>query len=253
MFEYQPHSDLLQGRFILVTGAGAGIGRAAANCYARHGATVVLLGRTVKHLEECYDEIVAAGGPEPAIYPMNLQGATLRDHQDLTATLEREFGQLHGVLHNAALLGRRTPLGQYPLDEWQKLLQVNLTAAFMMTQALLPLLMQADDASVIFTSSGVGRRGRAYWGAYAVTKFAVEGMAQVWAEELGAVSQVRINSINPGATRTRMRADAYPGEDPARNPAPDEIMPLYLYLMGPQSRHLNGVSLDAQTRDGQPG
>lgn len=253
MFEYQPPSDLLQGRFILVTGAGSGIGRAAANCYARHGATVVLLGRTVKHLEECYDEIVAADGPEPAIYPMNLQGATLRDHQELAATLEREFGQLHGVLHSAALLGRRTPLAQYPLEEWQKLLQVNLTAAFMMTQALLPLLMQADDASVIFTSSGVGRRGRAYWGAYAVTKFAVEGMAQVWAEELGSVSQVRINSINPGATRTRMRADAYPGEDPARNPAPDEIMPLYLYLMGPQSRHLNGVSLDAQTRDGQPG
>lgn len=251
MFDYQPPTDLLQGRFILVTGAGDGIGRAAAKSYARHGATIVLLGRTIKKLEETYDEIVAAGSPEPAIYPMNLQGATPRDYQDMVNTLEREFGQLHGVLHNAALLGRRTPLGQYPPEEWQQLLQVNLTASFLMTQALLPLLALAADASVIFTSSGVGRRGRAYWGAYAVSKFAVEGMMQVWAEELSEISNVRVNSINPGATRTRMRADAYPGENPDQNPTPDEIMPLYLYLMGPQSRHLNGVSLDAQSIDGQ--
>lgn len=253
MFDYQPPADLLQGRFILVTGAGDGIGRAAAKSYARHGATIVLLGRTIKKLEETYDEIVAAGSPEPAIYPMNLQGATPRDYQDMANTLEREFGQLHGVLHNAALLGRHTPLGQYPPEEWQQLLQVNLTASFLMTQALLPLLVLAADASVIFTSSGVGRRGRAYWGAYAVSKFAVEGMMQVWAEELSEISNVRVNSINPGATRTRMRADAYPGENPDQNPTPDEIMPLYLYLMGPQSRHLNGVSLDAQSIDGQPG
>lgn len=252
MFDYQPPADLLQGRFILVTGAGDGIGRAAAKSYARHGATVVLLGRTIKKLEESYDEIVAAGSPEPAIYPMNLQGATPRDYQDMASTLEREFGQLHGVLHNAALLGRRTPLAQYPPEEWQQLLQVNLTASFLMTQALLPLLTLAADASVIFTSSGVGRHGRAYWGAYAVSKFAVEGMMQVWAEELGEISNVRVNSINPGATRTRMRADAYPGENPDQNPTPDEVMPLYLYLMGPQSRHLNGVSLDAQSIDGQP-
>lgn len=252
MFDYQPPADLLQGRFILVTGAGDGIGRAAAKSYARHGATIVLLGRTIKKLEETYDEIVAAGSPEPAIYPINLLGATPRDYQDMASTLEREFGQLHGVLHNAALLGRRTPLSQYPPEEWQQLLQVNLTASFLMTQALLPLLSLAADASVIFTSSGVGRRGRAYWGAYAVSKFAVEGVVQVWAEELSEISNVRVNSINPGATRTRMRADAYPGENPDQNPAPDEIMPLYLYLMGPQSRHLSGVSLDAQSIDGQP-
>ncbi len=246
MQDYSPPDDLLQGRAILVTGAGDGIGAAAARSFARHGATVILLGRTIRKLEAVYDAIEQSGGPQPAIYPMNLEGASPKDYQDLAATLEREFGRLDGLLHNAAILGVLTPLEMYDLELWARVMQVNLNAPYLLTRACLPLLKGSEDASVLFTSSSVGHRGRAYWGAYGISKAAAENMMQILADELEENTSVRVNSIDPGAVRTRMRAKAYPGEDPNIHPAPEEIMGIYLYLMGPDSRGETGRSFKAQ-------
>lgn len=244
--DYQAPGDLLKDRIILVTGAGDGIGRAAARTFARHGATVILLGRTIAKLEKVYDEIEAAGGPQPAIFPLNFEGAVLKDYHDMAETLDKEFGRLDGILHNAGLLGRITPFEQYNPELWDQVMQVNINGPIWMTQALLPLLKSAEDASVVFTSSGVGRKGRAYWGAYAVSKFATEGFVEVLADELEHLGNVRVNSLNPGATRTQMRKQAYPGELAESLRTPEEIMPTYLWLMGPESRGHNGEQFDAQ-------
>jgi len=244
--DYQAPSELLHDRVILVTGAGDGIGRAAALAYARHGATVILLGRTTAKLEAVYDEIEAAGGPQPAIFPLNIEGATLKDYHDMAETLDREFGRLDGILHNAGLLGRIMPFEQYNPELWEQVMQVNINGPIWMTQALLPLLKSSQDASVIFTSSGVGRKGRAYWGAYSVSKFATEGFMAVLADELEHLGSIRVNSLDPGATRTRMRLTAYPAENPNTLRTPEEIMPTYLWLMGPESRGHNGERFSAQ-------
>lgn len=249
MFHYDAPAELLKDRIILVTGAGDGIGRAAAWHYAKHGATVVLLGRTLEKLESLYDEIESAGFPQPAIVPMNLDSAGEHDYIELSNQLYDEFGRLDGVLHNASLLGMRTPIENYDPVTWEKVMRVNVHAPFLLTQNLLPLLHKSSDAAVIFTSSSVGRQGRAYWGAYAVSKFATEGMMQVLADELENSGAIRVNAINPGATRTQMRAYAYPAEPPETNPTPAEIMPLYLYLMGPDSSAVNGRSMDAQGQE----
>ena len=248
MFEYDAPSNLLANRTVLVTGAGDGIGRAAALAYASHGATVILAGRTTKKLETVYDAIEASNGPQPAIFPINLEGATPHDYEALAATIETEFGKLDGLLNNAGILGVRTPIEGYDPTIWDQVIQVNLNAQFYLTQAMIPLLRLSDDASVIFTGSGVSQIGKAYWGAYSVSKFATEGLMQVLADELESTSSIRVNSINPGATRTNMRATAYPGENPATLPAPEEIMALYLYLMGADSKGINGQSLKAQEK-----
>ncbi|RNL58850.1 YciK family oxidoreductase [Zhongshania marina] len=238
----------LENKVILVTGAGDGIGRAAALSYAQHGATVILLGRTIEKLEAVYDEIEAAGYPQAAIYPVHLRGAAMKDYEELANTIEREFGRLDGLLHNAGVLGQRRTLAQTTVDSWDEVLHVNLTAPFMMTQALLPMLAAAENASVILTSSSVGRKGRAFWGAYAVSKFGLEGMMQILAEEEFELNNIRVNSINPGATQTVMRRTAYPGENPQNNPLPEVIMPLYLYLMSDASKTVNGQQFDAQSK-----
>ncbi|XGA81605.1 YciK family oxidoreductase [Halomonas sp. CH40] len=244
--DYQAPADLLANRIILVTGAGDGIGRAAALAYARHGATVILLGRTIAKLEKVYDEIEAAGGPQPAIFPLNFEGATLKDYQDMAQTLDTEFGRLDGILHNAGLLGRITPFEQYNPELWAQVMQVNINGPIWMTQALLPLTEASEDASIIFTSSSVGRKGRAYWGAYSVSKFATEGFMEVLADELDNQPNVRVNTLNPGATLTQMRRTAYPGEDPETLRTPEDIMPTYLWLMGPDSTGISGEKWDAQ-------
>lgn len=246
MFDYSARPDLLKGRVILVTGAGRGIGAAAAKAYAAHGATVLLLGKTEENLNQVYDEIEAAGHPQPVVIPFNLETALPHQYDELAATVETEFGRLDGLLHNAAIVGPRTPLEQLSGDNFMRVMQINVNAMFMLTSTLLPLLKLSDDASVVFTSSSVGRKGRAYWGAYGVSKFATEGLMQTLADEVEGVSKVRANSVNPGATCTGMRAQAYPGENPTNNPLPEDIMPVYLYLMGPDSRDTNGKAFDAQ-------
>ncbi|MFG6177307.1 YciK family oxidoreductase [Halomonas sp. THAF12] len=248
--DYRAPADLLAGRVILVTGAGDGIGRAAALSYARHGATVILLGRTIAKLEAVYDAIEAEGLPQPAIFPLNFEGATVKDFHDMAETLDKEFGRLDGILHNAGLLGRITPFAQYNPELWEQVMQVNINGPIWMTQALLPLLEASPDASVIFTSSSVGRRGRAYWGAYSVSKFATEGFMEVLADEVEHLGTLRINSLNPGGTRTAMRKSAYPAEDPEALRTPEEIMPTYLWLMGPDSQGHSGERFDAQPPKG---
>src|SRR5690606_11963038 len=238
--------DLLKGRVILVTGSGRGIGAAAARTFAAHGATVLLLGKTEENLNQVYDQIEAAGHPQPVVIPFNLETALPHQYDELAATIEAEFGRLDGLLHNASIVGPRTPLEQLSGDDFIRVMQANVNAMFMLTTTLPPLPKLSDDASVVFTSSSVGRKGRAYWGAYGVSKFATEGLMQTLADELDGVANVRANSLNPGATRTSMRAQAYPGENPENNPRPEEIMPVYLYLMGPDSKGVNGQAFNAQ-------
>jgi NAD(P)-dependent dehydrogenase (short-subunit alcohol dehydrogenase family) len=245
MLEYQARKDLLNNKTILVTGAGDGIGRAAALAYAQHGATVILLGKTVKKLEKVYDEIVALGAPKPAIVPLDLKGATEQNYVDMAETIAEQFGQLDGLLHNASQLGALGPFEHIDLASLEEIMKVNVTAQAILTKALLPVMRKAANASIIFTSSGVGRKGRAYWGPYAFSKFATEGMMQVLADECDN-TQVRVNSINPGATQTEMRAKAYPAEDPQSLKSPAEIMPTYLFLMGDDSINTNGQALNAQ-------
>ncbi|RTZ71997.1 MAG: YciK family oxidoreductase [Gammaproteobacteria bacterium] len=245
MQDYQPAEDLLAERVILVTGAGDGIGRAASIAFARHGATVVLLSKTLPHLESVYDEIEALGCPTPAIYPMHLEGATPHEFDELTLKLEETFGRLDGILHNAASIPYLSRIKDYDPEDWMKVMQVNLNAPFMLTQVLLPLLLKAEDASLVFTSDAVGRKGKAYWGAYAVSKFGLEGLMQVLADELDG-SNIRVNSIDPGPTRTRMRKIIFPGEDPETIKPPEALMPLYLWLMGPDSKGTHGQALSYQ-------
>ncbi|UZK04896.1 YciK family oxidoreductase [Venatoribacter cucullus] len=239
--------NALQGRIILVTGAGYGIGRTAALTYARAGATVLLLGRTQQALNDTYDLIEAEGLPQAAVIPFDLEEKDEERYRQLAGIIEETFGHLDGVLLNAGVLGQRTMLDNYHWDTWQKVMQINVNSQFILMKHLLPLLQKAPaDASVIFTTSSVGRQARAYWGAYAVSKFATEGLMQLLAEELENTSRIRVNSINPGGTRTGMRNAAYPAENPASVPTADTIMPLYLYLMSPDSIGTHAQSLDAR-------
>lgn len=245
---YDCPANALSNRVILVTGAGDGIGRALALALAQHGATVILLGRTQEKLEQVYDAIKAAGGPEPALAPVNLEVARPEDYDELAHLFEQEFGRLDGLVHNASMLGEITPLQGYPTGTWDSVMQVNVHSQFYLTQALLPLLQASRDGRILFTTSSVGRKGRAFWGAYSVSKFATEGLMQVLADELENASTIRVNAINPGATRTRMRAAAYPGEDPATLRTPEQILAPYLFLLGPDSQHVHGQSIDAQPK-----
>ena len=243
---YQAPPDVLRGRVIAITGAGAGIGRAVALAAARHGAQLVLIGRTVKRLETVHAEIAALKRAEASIAPLDLERALARDYDALAAALLQRYGRLDGLLHNAALLGTLAPIEHADMQSWCRVLHVNLTAAFALTQVLLPALRASVDASLIFTTSNVGRRGRANWGAYAVSKFGVEGLSQILAEEMNGSSSVRVNAINPGSTRTTMRRQAYPGENAELLAAPEAIMNAYLWLLGPASRGISGQSLDCQ-------
>ncbi len=243
---YRPAADLLAGRNILVSGAGRGIGRTAALVYAAHGARTILLGRKPENLEQTAGQIAADGYPRALVHPLDLADAGSEQYEALYERLQQECGTLHCLLHNAALLGEQTPLMQADLNLWRQTLEVNLNSGLVLSQSLFPLLEAAEDASIIFTSSGLGLRGRAYWGAYCVSKFAVEGLAQVLAEELEHASSVRVNVIDPGVVDTRMRRQAFPAENPQQNPQPEQIMGTYLYLAGPDSRQVHGQRLLAQ-------
>ncbi len=243
---HRARPDELKERVILVTGAGDGIGRAAAIACASHGASVILLGRTQSKLEAVYDEITAAGHPEPAISVLDLARAQGPDYFQIAEQIDKTWGRLDGLLHNAGMLGQRAPIEHYDIGIWHQVMHLNLNVPFILTQVLMPMLRKSRDASIVFTSSGVGRQGRAYWGAYAVSKFGIEGLAQTLADELRTEAMIRVNCINPGGTRTRMRAAAYPGEDPASRPAPESLMGPYLWLLGPASHNITGHSIDCQ-------
>jgi len=243
---YHAPAGLLAGRVILVTGASGGLGGALAKACAAAGAQVVLSGRNVRKLEAVYDAIVAAGSPRPSIAPLDLERADASHYGALADAVRNEFGRLDGLVHAAAALGERAPIEHYDVVKWLKVMHVNVNAAFIVTQALLPLLRLSQDASVVFTTSGVSVQGRAYWGAYAASKFAVEGLMQVLADETDTVTHIRSNSVNPGRMRTPMRAAAYPGEVPDALPKPDQVLGPFLYLLGPESRGVTGRRFDAQ-------
>ncbi|MDE0480172.1 MAG: YciK family oxidoreductase [Gammaproteobacteria bacterium] len=246
MFDYRPPADLLAGRAILVTGAGSGIGRACVLSLLAHGANVVMLSRSRRKLESLYDEAEQSWPGRCFIQPVDFSRAGPEDFGAIAASLEKQFPALDGLVHNAAVLGPRSPIEFYPEQQWQEVMQVNVNAAFLLTRTLLPLLAKSTDARVLFTASAVGREGRAWWGAYGVSKFAVEGLMQTLAAEVGTTTSIRVNSLNPGGTRTAMRAAAYPGENPDTLPTPESLMPVYLYLLGPDGRDLHGQTLDAR-------
>ena len=241
-----PPPDLLQDRVILVTGAANGIGKAVVKDMAAHGATTVLLDRDVKGLEQTYDEIVAASHPQPAIYPMDLQGAAPEDYTELASTLEQEFKQLDGLVHNAAQLGALVPFANFDHELWFHTLQANLNAPYLMTMACLDLLNASKDASIIFTSDAVGRHGKAYWGAYAVSKAGLEVFMQILADELEANTTIRVNSLDPGPVRTTLRRTAYPAEKSNTLNAPGDVTRPFLYLAGPDSRGTTGQQFTLQ-------
>lgn len=245
MFDYQIKPDSLSNKTILVTGAGDGIGKQAALTYAELGATVILLGKTVEKLESVYDEIVAKGYPEPAIVPLDLKGATKQNYIDMSSTIASQFGKLDGALLNASVLGELTPFTQIHEQIWNEVMQINTTAQFLLAQALIPTMLLAENASLVLTTSGVGNKGRAFWGPYSISKFATEGMMQLIADEYES-SSLRTNAINPGATNTPMRARAYPGEDKETIATANDIMPLYVYLMSDDSKEVNAQRLNAQ-------
>jgi len=223
--------DALNGKTILVTGAGDGIGSATAKTYASFGANVILLGRTRSKLEAVFDWIEKHTETSPVIVPCdleNLDGATV---EHLADSIMENFGQLDGLVHNASRLGPKVPIAHYPADEWQKVMQTNVNAVFMLNKGLFELLDKSENACVIHTSSSVGREARAYWGAYAASKFALEGLSQLFADETETAGNIHVYSVNPGGTRTAMRREAYPLEDPAILPTPEDHMELYLALM----------------------
>jgi len=243
---YEYRAGLLKNRNIMITGASDGIGRALALCGASLGARVILHGRDIKKLEAVYDDIQALdGAARPSIAPMDLATADSDGYLSLADSIAKEFGHLDGLVHNAGILGEKISIEQYDVGMWQRVMHVNVTSAFALTQVCLPLLRESEDPSIIFTSSGVGRQGRAFWGAYAVSKFAIEGLSQVLADENRHTS-LRVNCVNPGATRTNMRLAAYPAENRDLLKTPEEVQPVYIYLLGPDSQGVTGQSLDAQ-------
>lgn len=243
---YEYADNILHDRIILITGSSDGIGKALALHAAKLGAQVILHGRSVQKLEKIYDAIEGIeGAPRPSIAVMDLESANAESYTTLAQSLEAEFGRLDGLVLNASILGERYSIEQYDAVLWQKVMHVNVTSVFAMTQVFLPLLQNSDDPSVIYTSSGVGRTGKAFWGAYSASKFATEGLSQILADE-HRHSKLRSNCINPGATRTNMRLAAYPAEDRDALKRPEEILAPYIYLLGPDSKGVTGESFDAQ-------
>jgi NAD(P)-dependent dehydrogenase (short-subunit alcohol dehydrogenase family) len=243
---YVPAPQALAGRVILITGAGDGIGKALALASAAAGATVILHGRSVRKLEKVYDEIVAAGGARPSLLPLDFEKAGPAEYEALAAAITKEFGRLDGLVHNAGMLGDRAPIEHHDIPKWMRTLHVNLNAPFLLTRYCFPLLKASPDASLVFTSSGVVRHPKAYWGAYLVSKCATEGLMRMLADEVESLPQLRVNSVNPGKVRTNMRLQAYPGEDRSTLPEASSILPTYLYLLGPDSRGVTGQSFDCQ-------
>ena len=236
----------LQDKIILITGAGDGMGKAAAIEYASQGASVILLGREIKNLEKTHEIIISKNTPSPMISLMDLSKADGNDYQELADNLINKYGRLDGLLLNAAILGDRSPISQYDVSTWVNTIHVNLTSQFILTKSLLPSLEKSKSASVIFTTSGVGKIGKAFWGAYSVSKFGVEGLCQILTDEYQNDKTIRFNCINPGAIQTKMRKSAYPLEDPKKLLTPEDILDKYVWLMSDSSKEVDGQSIDCQ-------
>ena len=242
---YHPAADYLKGRTIMVTGASRGIGAAICKAAATSGAQIIMLARSVADMEKIADEISAAGALEPSLVPINLEAASVDDYATVAQAVSESYGHLDGLVLNAGSLGDLSPIADYDPVTWARVFQLNVHSQFLLLQATLPLLKLGKDASIVFSTSSVGRKGRAYWGAYAASKFAIEGLMETLADELEDTN-IRANAVNPGATRTKMRAAAYPAEDTSKLAAPEDVATLFITLLGNAARTLNGLSLNAQ-------
>ncbi|HVT32275.1 MAG TPA: SDR family NAD(P)-dependent oxidoreductase [Rhodanobacteraceae bacterium] len=239
----QVAADALRDRVVLVAGATGGLGRATSLAAAAAGATVVLLGRKVRALEALYDEIEQSGGAQPAVYPMDLAGATPRDHADLVAAIERECGRLDGLVHAAAHFDGLQPFDQQTPEEWARTQQVNVTAPFQITQAALPLMRKSSDAAIVFVLDDPARVGNAFWGGYGVAKHALAGLASIVHEETER-SPVRTHALLPAPMRTVLRRAAYYGEDTLMHPEPDFAASAIVWLLGADGAAMRGTMLD---------
>lgn len=244
--DYNPAPDLLKDRVLLVTGAGQGIGKTAALAYAQHGATVILLGRNQKRLDAVYDEIAALGYPEPMALKLDLAKAGDDEFQSVAQAIFEQLGRLDGILHNASRFDGLAPLEHQSLDQWMGTLRVNLAAPAALTRACLPLLTRAPDSSVVLTSETHGHQPAAFWGAFSVSKWALEALTVIWAQELTAHPNLRMNVVIPGPVRAPQRLISHPAEAQSSLAQPTRLMPLYLYLMGPDSREHSGKIFEAQ-------
>jgi NAD(P)-dependent dehydrogenase (short-subunit alcohol dehydrogenase family) len=240
-----PNSEF-HGRVIVITGAAGSLGSAAAKALAGAGAQLVLLDKSVAGLERLSDAIVAAGGPTPALHPLDFCAATESDYQDLADLLDQHFGLLHGLLHSAADLGSPGPLCDVGAAAWQTLLLVNLTAPFLLTRALLPLLVRSPDpASVVFTTDSAARCGNAYWGGYGVAKQALEGLVRMWSAELESAGSVHLRLLAPGPTRSALRRRSHPAESMDQLAPPETLAPYYLQLFQPDCPFPPGSVVEA--------
>ena len=237
LLDYVPAKELLKDKVILVTGASDGLGKVIAKNYAQHGATVVLLSKTIKKLEAVYDEIMDAGLPEPAIYPLHLEGANVNDYEKMAEVIEAELGQLDGIVLNAGWLPGYTPLKHYDVEMWSKVLTTNLHANFLIIKACLPLLEKADDPAVIFSSHAAEN---AYNGGYGVAKAGADALLKIMAEEYEDDPFIRVNGIDTGPIRTHLRTFHFPGEDPKTLARPDALIGPYLYFMGADAKQQTG-------------
>ena len=241
---YLPAKDALDGRVILITGASDGIGKALALSCAAHGAVVILHGRNVRRLEAAYDAILAAGGKRPSILPLDFEKAGPADYEALSTAIDKEYGKLDGLVHNAAMLGERAPVAHHDIPKWLRTMHVNVNAPFILTRYCIPLLKKSADGSIVFTSSGVVANPRAYWGAYLSSKWASDGLMHMLADELES-DAIRVNSVDPGRVRTNMRLQAYPAEDRSKLKAPEEVVGPYLYLLSGDGKGTRSQTLSA--------
>lgn len=234
---------MLSGQVILVTGAAGGIGSEVAKAYADQGAIVVLLDKHIKQLETLYDTILAAGDPKPAIYPLDMKGATASDYQALADNIIAELGKLNGVVHCAASLGQLAPVVHQCPQQWAETLQINLTAPYLLTRACLPLLQQQSHSFIIFSTDA--NQSKAYWGAYGVSKAGIEALCEQLAMELSAEDRVKVYCIDPGKVQTPLHSRAYPALDPSQIPLPITVIPAYLVLTSLSHSHLHGNCVTA--------
>lgn len=243
----------LAGRAVLITGATGGLGRALAQACAARGVTVVLHGRVVRKLEELYDDIRAAGHPEPTILPLDLAKATRADIDHVAGALRAQLGRLDGLVHTAAFLGSLGPVEHQDPEAWRVAFETNVTAPLALTRAAMPLLAAAPDASVVFTLDARGIEPKAFWGGYAASKAALAALATTLADEWEERANLRVNAVVPGPVRSPLRARTHPGEDPSTLPPVEALVPLYLHLLGAQAKPESGVLIDAQAwLAGQP-
>ena len=231
---FQPSDGYLQDRVILITGASRGIGKAVALECARLGATVLLVAKDLKRLEHTYDEVLALNAPQPAILNIDLEVATADDYQTIADSIDKEYGRLDGLLHNAGRVGGLTPLQNIEIDTWSKLITLHLHAPFLMSRACIPLLRNSQDPSILFT---IDETNKAYWGAYGVSKYGQVGLLKILADELDGDQKIRVNGIHPGIVRTDLRTHNYPGINPNEFPSPDTVTGPFIYFLGPDSKN----------------